>query len=100
MYKATNAGLEDKVRAAGGEIEKGNHIIQRLQADLASTRSKVKLKHAVVMQQETKINDKVGWGGVVCLAWVGWREVEWFVLLGLVGIRWLQVVGGRLQGVI
>ncbi|TPX46521.1 hypothetical protein SeLEV6574_g03192 [Synchytrium endobioticum] len=58
MYKAQNARLEEGLRKASDEINKGNEIIRRLQSELKAAKSKVKLKNVVTLQQEKLLDER------------------------------------------
>lgn len=58
MLKATVGKLEDKLQQSAAEINKGNSIIQKLQADVKSGKQKLKLKNTVILQQEQVIQQK------------------------------------------
>ena len=52
LYKEHNARLQDKVRLSSAEISKGNTIIAKLQSDCRELKSKLRLKAAVMLQQQ------------------------------------------------
>ncbi|KAJ3325908.1 hypothetical protein HDV06_002293 [Boothiomyces sp. JEL0866] len=52
-------GLEQGLKKAGEEINKGNEIIKRLQLDLKNAKSKIKLKNAVTLQQEKLLDERM-----------------------------------------
>lgn len=52
MYKDNNAKLQEKLKLSASEITKGNTIISKLQADLRAAKGKLKLKAAVMIQQQ------------------------------------------------
>ncbi len=58
LYKENNGKLQDKVKASSAEIAKGNQIIAKLQADSRALRSKLRLKAAVMLQQEEQAAQK------------------------------------------
>ncbi|KAJ3282753.1 hypothetical protein HK104_010735, partial [Borealophlyctis nickersoniae] len=58
LYKTQNARLEESMKKATEEINKGNDIIRRLQADLKASKSKAKLKNVVTMQQEKLLDER------------------------------------------
>ncbi|RUS23049.1 hypothetical protein BC937DRAFT_93004 [Endogone sp. FLAS-F59071] len=58
MYKAQNTRLENALRQTKEEINKGNEIIQRLQSELRASRSKIKLKNVVTLQQEKLLDER------------------------------------------
>ncbi|KAG5462758.1 MAG: hypothetical protein BJ554DRAFT_3651 [Olpidium bornovanus] len=58
LYKTQNARLEETMRKATEEISKGNEIIQRLQVELRSCKSKIKLKNMVTLQQEKLLDER------------------------------------------
>ncbi|ORY40437.1 hypothetical protein BCR33DRAFT_719424, partial [Rhizoclosmatium globosum] len=51
-------GLEEGFRTATEEINKGNEIIRKIQADLKSAKSKIKLKNVVALQQEKLLDER------------------------------------------
>ncbi|KAI8910409.1 hypothetical protein EDD86DRAFT_205347, partial [Gorgonomyces haynaldii] len=57
-FKHQNASLDERLRLAQEEINKGNEIIRRLQTDLKATKSKLKLKNVVAMQQEKLLDER------------------------------------------
>ncbi|KAI8816847.1 uncharacterized protein EV422DRAFT_544221 [Fimicolochytrium jonesii] len=56
--RAQNARLEEGLTRAREEINKGNEIIRKLQSDLKSSKSKLKLKNVVTLQQEKLLDEK------------------------------------------
>lgn len=58
VYTASNARLKGQLEASIKEIEKGNAIISKLQNDKRDARSKLKLKLAVVREQERLLQQK------------------------------------------
>ncbi|KAI8806620.1 hypothetical protein BJ742DRAFT_773854 [Cladochytrium replicatum] len=50
--------LDDNLKAATEEINKGNDIIRRLQSELKSAKSKIKLKNIVTLQQEKLLDER------------------------------------------
>ena len=52
MYKENNSRLHEKLKVSSAEIAKGNSIIHKLQSDARSLRSKLRLKAAVLLQQQ------------------------------------------------
>ena len=50
--RANAEKIEKRLNVAEGEVDKGNQIIDRLQGDLKAARAKLKLKAAVIAQQE------------------------------------------------
>eukprot|EP00898_Chlorokybus_atmophyticus_P008306 jgi/Chlat1/8477/Chrsp80S07883 len=48
----------ERAAATAAEVAKGNQIIERLQADLRANKSKLKLKTAVIAQQEHLLNER------------------------------------------
>jgi spindle assembly abnormal protein 6 len=58
MMRGANARLQSKFETTVKEIEKGNSIIQRLQAEHKQTRQKLKLKTTVVQRQEKIITER------------------------------------------
>lgn len=56
--RATNTKLEDKLQSSINEINKGNDIIQKLQAEIKTQKQKVKLKQQSITTQEQLINQK------------------------------------------
>lgn len=57
-YKTQNVLLEESVKKASDEINKGNDIIRRLQTELKNSKSKIKLKNAVTLQQEKLLDER------------------------------------------
>ncbi|KAJ3013938.1 UNVERIFIED_CONTAM: Spindle assembly abnormal protein 6 [Siphonaria sp. JEL0065] len=53
-----NQGLEEGFRKASEEINKGNEIIRKIQTDLKSAKSKIKLKNVVTLQQEKLLDER------------------------------------------
>lgn len=58
LYKASHTKLQEKLEASIAEINKGNSIIRGLQADHRALKNKVRMKAAVVRQQEELIAEK------------------------------------------
>ena len=58
VVRASSARAEERVSASGSEIRKGNQIIERLQAELRSAKTKAKLKAAVITQQEALLQER------------------------------------------
>eukprot|EP00802_Teleaulax_amphioxeia_P008608 Tamp_08617.p1 GENE.Tamp_08617~~Tamp_08617.p1 ORF type:complete len:613 (+),score=164.28 Tamp_08617:132-1970(+) len=58
MLRDSNAKLEDKVRLTSAEVAKANEYIERLQNEIKTLKTKLKVKMAVVMQQEQVVQDK------------------------------------------
>ncbi|KAJ1569914.1 hypothetical protein HK096_010268 [Nowakowskiella sp. JEL0078] len=58
VYKNQSSRLEDSLKNATEEINKGNEIIRRLQSELKSIKSKVKLKNVVTLQQEKLLDER------------------------------------------
>ncbi len=52
IMKASNAALEEKVRQSGAELAKASEFVQRLQSEFKATKAKLKIKMAVVVQQD------------------------------------------------
>ena len=52
MYKENNSRLQEKLKVSSAEITKGNTIIHKLQSDGRALRSKLRLKAAVLLQQQ------------------------------------------------
>ena len=52
VFKENNSKLQEKLRVSGAEITKGNAIINKLQNDGRALKSKLKLKAAVMLQQQ------------------------------------------------
>ncbi|KAI8804521.1 hypothetical protein BJ742DRAFT_823905 [Cladochytrium replicatum] len=50
--------LDDSLKSATEEINKGNDIIRRLQSELKSAKSKIKLKNIVTLQQEKLLDER------------------------------------------
>ncbi|KAJ1343670.1 hypothetical protein BSLG_001745 [Batrachochytrium salamandrivorans] len=59
LYKSHNVRFEESMKKATEEITKGNDIIRRLQAELKTTKTKLKLKNVVTLQQEQLVNERV-----------------------------------------
>ncbi|KAJ3022077.1 Spindle assembly abnormal protein 6 [Thoreauomyces humboldtii] len=59
MHKSKNARLDEGLKRATEEINKGNEIIRRLQTELKSAKAKLKLKSVVTLQQERLLDEKV-----------------------------------------
>ena len=59
VYKAENTKADTKLSAAAAEINKGNEIIRKLQSDVLALKSKIKLKNAILVQQEAALGDAV-----------------------------------------
>ena len=59
LYKAQTTRLEDSLSKATGEINKGNEIIRKLQSDLKTVKSKIKLKNVVTLQQEKLLDERM-----------------------------------------
>ncbi|KAL1917508.1 uncharacterized protein VTP21DRAFT_3901 [Calcarisporiella thermophila] len=51
-------GLEEQLLQAKSEVQKGNEIIRKLQEELRSTHSKMKMKNKVTLQQEKLLDEK------------------------------------------
>jgi hypothetical protein len=51
--------LEDNVKRLTDEINKGNDIIRRMQQELRSVKSKLKVKNVVVLQQEKLLEERL-----------------------------------------
>jgi len=49
---------EERSALSAQEVSKGNHIIEKLQQDLKSSRAKMKLKSQVIAQQENLLQEK------------------------------------------
>ncbi|TPX58976.1 hypothetical protein PhCBS80983_g02810 [Powellomyces hirtus] len=58
-HKSKNARLEEGLKRATEEINKGNEIIRRLQTELKSSKAKLKLKNVVTLQQEKLLDEKI-----------------------------------------
>lgn len=58
MLKGTNASLSDKCKGYSMEVSKANTIIEHLQDELKAAKTKMKVKSAVVQQQEQVVNEK------------------------------------------
>ncbi|KAI8834973.1 hypothetical protein BJ741DRAFT_608786 [Chytriomyces cf. hyalinus JEL632] len=57
-YKAQHSGLEEAFKTATDEINKGNEIIRKIQADLKAAKAKTKLKNVVTLQQEKLLDER------------------------------------------
>ncbi|KAJ3159150.1 Spindle assembly abnormal protein 6 [Geranomyces michiganensis] len=57
--KGKNTRLDEALKRATEEINKGNDIIRRLQSDLKSSKQKLKLKNVVTLQQEKLLDEKI-----------------------------------------
>ncbi|KAI9223730.1 hypothetical protein BC828DRAFT_436706 [Blastocladiella britannica] len=60
QLQAQVASLEASVKESVAEIHKGNDIISKLQAEVKSVKSKLKLKNMVTLQQEKTLDDQAG----------------------------------------
>ncbi len=49
--------MEEKLKASSDEIIKGNAIIQKLQSDLKTAKSKLKNKASVILSQESVLTN-------------------------------------------
>ncbi|KAJ3341518.1 Spindle assembly abnormal protein 6 [Gonapodya sp. JEL0774] len=58
LYRAQTARLEASLKQSSEEIAKGNDIIRRLQTDLRTVKSKLKLKNVVTVQQEKLLEER------------------------------------------
>lgn len=58
LMRENNARLEEKVRASGDEVTKANAYIDKIQRDAQALRSKLKVKMAVIQQQDQVVEDK------------------------------------------
>jgi spindle assembly abnormal protein 6 len=58
QYKSQANELEQQLSLSANEINKANEIIMKLQSDLKSNKSKLKLKNVVTIQQEKLIDEK------------------------------------------
>jgi spindle assembly abnormal protein 6 len=58
LYKRQQQQLENQLTATGQEISKANDIIQKLQNELKTLKSKLKLKNVVTVQQEKLLDEK------------------------------------------
>ncbi|KAJ3125039.1 Spindle assembly abnormal protein 6 [Nowakowskiella sp. JEL0407] len=58
VYKTQCMRLEESLKSATDEINKGNEIIRKLQTDLKTIKSKVKLKNVVTLQQEKLLDER------------------------------------------
>jgi spindle assembly abnormal protein 6 len=58
MLRGNNERLQQQLEASIKEINKGNSIIARQQAERRDTRSKVRLKSAVVKEQERLLDER------------------------------------------
>ena len=57
MLRDSNLKLEDKVRLTSAEVTKANDYIERLHDEIKGLKTKLKVKAAVVMQQEQVVQD-------------------------------------------
>eukprot|EP00965_Chrysotila_dentata_P163664 5404268-Pleurochrysis_carterae.AAC.1 len=58
MFKGSCVKLQARLKASGDEITRGNAIIQKLQADIRALKGKLKLKAAVLVQQQEQAAQK------------------------------------------
>eukprot|EP00842_Homolaphlyctis_polyrhiza_P001760 jgi/Hompol1/2585/HPOL_001429-RA len=58
MHKTQNARFEESLKRATDEITKGNEIIRKLQTEIKNSRSKLKLKNVVTLQQEKLLDER------------------------------------------
>lgn len=58
LFKSQSTELEQQLSVSVGEINKANEIIMKLQSDLKNSKSKLKLKSVVTVQQEKLIEEK------------------------------------------
>ena len=58
MYKDNNTKLQEKLKVSSGEIAKGNTIISKLQSDARALKGKLRLKAAVMLQQQEHAGQK------------------------------------------
>ena len=58
LYKYNNFKLQEKIKASAAEITKGNQIIGQLQGDARALRAKLRLKAAVMLQQQEQAAQK------------------------------------------
>ncbi|KAI9359302.1 hypothetical protein DFJ73DRAFT_757739 [Zopfochytrium polystomum] len=57
-FRTQNVKLDENFRKATDEIAKGNEIIRRMQTELKTAKSKVKLKNVVTLQQEKLLDER------------------------------------------
>ena len=58
LLKSTVDKYDQKVKTSIGEIHKGNGYIEQLSSELQAAKAKIKLKAAIVRQQEQLLNEK------------------------------------------
>ena len=58
LYKDTISKLQEKLKASAAEITKGNEIINTLQTECRALRGKLRLKMAVLQQQQDQVAQK------------------------------------------
>lgn len=58
LYRDNNARLQDKLKLSSAEITRGNSIITKLQADTRALKGRLKLKAAVMLQQQQQTMQK------------------------------------------
>lgn len=58
MMRSTNTSLSDKCKSYSLEVSKANSVIEHLHDELKAAKTKLKVKSAVVMQQEQVVGDK------------------------------------------
>ncbi len=58
VYKQQHSNMEANFKNANQEIVKGNEIIRKLQQDLKTAKSKLKLKNVVTLQQEKLLDER------------------------------------------
>lgn len=56
--KTKNESLDDKLRSTSQDISKANHIIQKLQSEIAKAKAKSKTKNQKIKQQESIIIER------------------------------------------
>jgi chromosome segregation ATPase len=60
LYKTQLTQLDANVKQSAIEINKGNEIISKLQAEIKSQKAKLKLKNLVTLQQEKLLDERSG----------------------------------------
>ncbi|EGF78297.1 hypothetical protein BATDEDRAFT_90789 [Batrachochytrium dendrobatidis JAM81] len=58
VYKTQNVRFEEGMKKSRDEITKGNEIIRKLQTELKATKTKLKLKNVVTLQQEQLVTER------------------------------------------
>lgn len=56
LYKKNHASLQSKLEQSVQEINKGNHIIEKIHGENQEYKSKTKVKSKIIKSQESSIN--------------------------------------------